>query len=343
MYGAGIEERLTGLHETAPWTEYSYGVSDRGASVRIPWQVEVDKKGYIEDRRPNANCDPYQTTAILIETICGAAEGGTSQLRSSAVREGALRGALVASDAVRCAAMEERSPHEVLELVDAEEVEFVDLRFCDLPGRDAARVDPGQRARRGPVRGRPRLRRLVGARLPADPGVATWSSSPDPNTAYLDPFRRRKTLVLHCYVADPVTGERYSRDPRYVAQKAQEHLFSTGVADTAYFGPEPEFFIFDDVRFETTPNGAIYQVDSVEGQWNTGTRRGPEPRLQAPHQGGLLPDAADGPLQDLRSDMAVDAARRSASRPSCTTTRWPPAARARSASASTRCWRWPTS
>ena len=72
VYGAGIEERLTGLHETAPWTEYHYGVSDRGASVRIPWQVEVDKKGYIEDRRPNANCDPYQTTAILIETICEA-------------------------------------------------------------------------------------------------------------------------------------------------------------------------------------------------------------------------------------------------------------------------------
>jgi glutamine synthetase len=75
VYGAGIEERLTGLHETAPWTEYNYGVSDRGASVRIPWQVELDKKGYIEDRRPNANCDPYQTTAILIETICGDAAG----------------------------------------------------------------------------------------------------------------------------------------------------------------------------------------------------------------------------------------------------------------------------
>jgi glutamine synthetase len=72
VYGHGIEDRLTGLHETAPWTEYNYGVSDRGASVRIPWQVEVDKKGYIEDRRPNANCDPYETTHIIIETICGA-------------------------------------------------------------------------------------------------------------------------------------------------------------------------------------------------------------------------------------------------------------------------------
>ena len=95
MYGAGIEERLTGLHETAPWTEYNYGVSDRGASVRIPWQVEVDKKGYIEDRRPNANCDPYQTTAILIETICGDADGGSHPDQRWA-NEGALRGALVA-------------------------------------------------------------------------------------------------------------------------------------------------------------------------------------------------------------------------------------------------------
>ena len=71
-YGADIEHRLTGLHETAPWTEYSYGVSDRGASVRIPWQVEVDKKGYIEDRRPNANCDPYVVARLITETCCGA-------------------------------------------------------------------------------------------------------------------------------------------------------------------------------------------------------------------------------------------------------------------------------
>jgi glutamine synthetase len=71
-YGAGIERRLTGLHETAPWTEFSYGVSNRGASVRIPWQVEVDKKGYIEDRRPNANCDPYVVTRLITDTCCSA-------------------------------------------------------------------------------------------------------------------------------------------------------------------------------------------------------------------------------------------------------------------------------
>ncbi|GAB3204757.1 glutamine synthetase [Marinactinospora thermotolerans] len=73
-YGDDIESRLTGLHETAPWSEYSYGVSDRGASVRIPWQVEVDKKGYIEDRRPNANCDPYVVTRLIVDTCCAALE-----------------------------------------------------------------------------------------------------------------------------------------------------------------------------------------------------------------------------------------------------------------------------
>jgi glutamine synthetase len=71
-YGAEIEHRLTGMHETAPWNKFHYGVSDRGASVRIPWQVEVDQKGYIEDRRPNANCDPYKVTQLIIETCCSA-------------------------------------------------------------------------------------------------------------------------------------------------------------------------------------------------------------------------------------------------------------------------------
>jgi glutamine synthetase len=71
-YGSGVERRLTGMHETAPWTEYSYGVSNRGASVRIPWQVGQDKKGYIEDRRPNSNCDPYTVTRLIVETCCGA-------------------------------------------------------------------------------------------------------------------------------------------------------------------------------------------------------------------------------------------------------------------------------
>jgi glutamine synthetase len=70
-YGHDIQSRLTGKHETAPWNEYSYGVSNRGASVRIPWQVERDQRGYAEDRRPNANCDPYLVTRLILETVCG--------------------------------------------------------------------------------------------------------------------------------------------------------------------------------------------------------------------------------------------------------------------------------
>ena len=77
-YGAGIERRLTGLHETAPWTEYNYGVSDRGASVRIPWQVHQDQKGYIEDRRPNANADPYVVARLITDTVCSYLENGKS-------------------------------------------------------------------------------------------------------------------------------------------------------------------------------------------------------------------------------------------------------------------------
>ena len=119
---------------------------------------------------------------------------------------------------------------------------------------------------------------------------------PDPDTAVIDPFRPHTTLNLNCWVHDPITHESYSRDPRYVAKKAEEYLKSTGLADTCYIGPEAEFFIFDDVRFEQTPNRGFYQVDSVEAAWNTGTRRRAEPRLQAAHQRGLLPGAADGPV-----------------------------------------------
>ena len=89
-YGAGIEHRLTGSHETAPWTEFSYGVSDRGASVRIPWQVEIDKKGYIEDRRPNANMDPYVVTRLITETVCSAL-AWSDLLRHRATRSASVR------------------------------------------------------------------------------------------------------------------------------------------------------------------------------------------------------------------------------------------------------------
>ena len=106
---------------------------------------------------------------------------------------------------------------------------------------------------------------------------------------------------------------------------------STGLADTAYFGPEPEFFIFDDVRFDTTGNSSYYFVDSVEGVWNTGTDEGPNLSYKPRTKQGYFPVPPMDHYQDMRSEMAARAARASASRPSCTTTRWPAAARARSA------------
>ena len=129
---------------------------------------------------------------------------------------------------------------------------------------------------------------------------------PDPTTAYIDPFRARKTLILHCFVADPLTLENYTRDPRYVAKKAEDYLKSTGIADTAYFGPEPEFFIFDDVRFEYGTNQASHSVDSVEGTWNTGRDEpgrnlGYKPRTKE----GYFPVPPMDHYQDLRSEMVV--------------------------------------
>src|SRR6204780_5857693 len=92
----------------------------------------------------------------------------------------------------------------------------------------------------------------------------------DPSTAVIDPFRTHKTLNLTFFVHDPLTGEAYSRDPRNVARKAQDYLKGTGIADTAFFGPEAEVYIFDSVRFSTSANEGYYHIDSEEGAWNTG-------------------------------------------------------------------------
>ena len=166
---------------------------------------------------------------------------------------------------------------------------------------------------------------------------------PDPETAYIDPFMQHKTLVIHCFVADPVTGESYSRDPRYIASKAEAYMASTGIADSAFFGPEPEFFIFDDVRFDYQPNFAMHIGRLGRGHLEHRQGRGPEPRLQAAHEAGLLPRAADGPLPGPALGDGGQPRRRSASTSSCITTRWPPPVRARSARSSTRCSRWATS
>ena len=141
---------------------------------------------------------------------------------------------------------------------------------------------------------------------------------PDATTAVMDPFMKDPTLSLICNIYDPITKEAYSRDPRNIAIKAEKYLKATGIADTAYFGPEAEFFIFDEVRYDSGPAGAFYKIDSSEGQWNTGREearavgvengtlvisgsgnRGYKPRYKE----GYFPVPPTDSLQDLRTEM----------------------------------------
>jgi len=128
---------------------------------------------------------------------------------------------------------------------------------------------------------------------------------PDPNSVFLDPFTTAPTLSLVCDIADPITHESYSRDPRYIAKKAEAYLRSTGLADTAFFGPEPEFFILDHVRFDQSHNFGYYYLDSEEGFWNSGAddaqNLGHKPRFKE----GYFPTSPIDSLKDLRSAMVM--------------------------------------
>ena len=128
---------------------------------------------------------------------------------------------------------------------------------------------------------------------------------PDPNTAVIDPFTQHKTLNLNCFVNDPVTGESYSRDPRYVARKAEDYLTSTGLADTCYVGPEAEFFVFDDVRFDQNEHEGYYFIESVEAAWNTGREENPNLGYKARYKEGYFPVPPMDHFQDLRSEMIL--------------------------------------
>jgi glutamine synthetase len=113
------------------------------------------------------------------------------------------------------------------------------------------------------------------------------------------------TLVMICDIRDPVTGERYSRDPRNIAKKAAAYLKATGIADTAYFGPEAEFFIFDDIRYDSTENSSYYYVDSAEGQWNTGRAEGPNLGYKPRYKEGYFPVPPTDSMHDLRTEMVL--------------------------------------
>jgi glutamine synthetase len=200
--------------------------------------------------------------------------------------------------------VQERSPADVLGLVKDAGIEIVDFRFCDLPGLMQHFSAPAhQLTEEGFEEG-------YGFDGSSIRGFQEIQESdmiliPDPNTAVVDPFVQHPTLNLNCFVRDPVTGEPYSRDPRYVARKAEDYLRSTGLADTAYFGPEAEFYIFNDVRFDQNQHSAMYSVDSVEGIWNSAKDEGPNLGFKPRYKEGYFPVPPMDHFQNIRSEMIL--------------------------------------
>lgn len=196
---------------------------------------------------------------------------------------------------------------DVTKYIKDNDVEFVDIRFTDVPGVEQHFTIPADAFDED----------VINEGLAFDGssvrGFTTIDESdmalmPDLATAQLDPFRRAKTLNMKFFVHDPLTGEAFSRDPRNVARKAEEYLASTGIADTCFFGAEAEFYIFDSVRYSTDINNAFYEVDSVEGWWNRGAeeeRDGSENLgYKTRIKGGYFPVAPYDHFQDLRDDMS---------------------------------------
>lgn len=129
---------------------------------------------------------------------------------------------------------------------------------------------------------------------------------PDPKTAVMDPFMQEKTLSLICNIVDPITKESYTRDPRHIAQKAENYLKTTGIADKAYFGPEAEFFIFDHIAFDQSVNEGYYRIDSSEGRWNSGNEMGQNLGYKPRYKEGYFPVAPTDSQQDLRTEMVLE-------------------------------------
>ncbi|WP_016700534.1 type I glutamate--ammonia ligase [Actinoalloteichus spitiensis] len=198
-----------------------------------------------------------------------------------------------------------KNSDEVLKYLSDEDVKFVDIRFCDLPGTmqhftvpaaafDADTFADGLAFDGSSVRGFQSIHESDMLLLP------------DPYTARLDPFRAEKTLILNFFVHDPLTREPYSRDPRNVARKAEEFLAASGIADTAFFGPEAEFYVFDSVRFDTTANASFHEIDSEAGWWNTGAdEEGGNKGYKVRYKGGYFPVSPTDHFADLRDRISL--------------------------------------
>ncbi len=183
---------------------------------------------------------------------------------------------------------------------------MVDLKFVDLPGTwqhmtlplsalDAGDFESGLGFDGSSIRGFQEIHE------------SDMLLIPDPTTAFIDPYYTLPTLSLICSVADPVLGEPYARDPRFVAQKAEQHLVKSGIADVAYFGPEAEFFVFDHIAYEQVEHRAFYEIDSAEGFWNTGRPAGATSNLayKLRQKEGYFPVPPADSLANLRGEMVA--------------------------------------
>ncbi|MFO7172283.1 MAG: type I glutamate--ammonia ligase [Bacillota bacterium] len=188
---------------------------------------------------------------------------------------------------------------QVLELMRKHSIEYVDFRLTDVPGQWQHITIPASEVTEETFR---RGIAFDGSSIRGFRGIeeSDMVMVPDPSTAFIDPFTAHPTLAITCDIYLP-DGQRYERDPRYVAQKAEAYLKATGIADTSYWGPELEFFIFDEVRFRLGPNEAYYFVDSAEAAWNT-DKPGSTGYAVRTKQ-GYVPVAPTDSLQDLRSEM----------------------------------------
>lgn len=197
------------------------------------------------------------------------------------------------------------SVENVLSLIQENEVKFVDLRFTDTKGKEQHISIPAHQIDAD---------FFEDGKMFDGSSVAGWKGinesdmvmMPDPSSAVLDPFTEDATLNIRCDILEPATMQGYDRDPRSIAKRAEEYMRSTGIADTVLVGPEPEFFLFDDVKFATNMSGSFFKIDDVEAAWNTGTEyedgnKGHRPGVK----GGYFPVAPVDSSQDIRSAMCL--------------------------------------
>ncbi len=194
---------------------------------------------------------------------------------------------------------------KVLKYVKDNKILFLDLKFMDFPGQwqhfsvpvtelNESSFENGYGFDGSSIRGWKAI------------NESDMLIIPDPETMFVDPFIKAPTISLICDVYEPATREKYSRCPRNIAQKAEAYLKLTGIADTAYYGPEAEFFVFDDVRFDSEPNGSFYYVDSVEGKWNSGREENPNLGNKIRYKEGYFPVPPTDALNDLRNEMVIN-------------------------------------